>query len=212
MLAKYLKDFSSPEPAMPVERDILPSLSGNAFPELDFSLPETLTIDLDAERASARDEGYQKARQDFQAEQSEILDRIQRQNEADLEELHARHENETVTVIHQRFREMADAISQNVSEQVLRVILPLVERRFADKAVKDLAELVRKTLSDTKATTAIVKGPESLYLKLKGLLDKEGVDVRHVPAENIDLSVEINDTILMTRLAGWSRSLSEVME
>jgi hypothetical protein len=55
-----------------------------------------------------------------------------------------------------------------------------------------------------------MRGPERLYLRLKPLLEMDGMQIRFIESTSIDISVEVNDTVLVTRLANWAQALSEV--
>jgi hypothetical protein len=62
------------------------------------------------------------------------------------------------------------------------------------------------------SVAVLVRGPSRLYDMLKPKLDERGIACRHVEAETIDVLVEINETVLTTRLSVWAQSLAEVME
>jgi hypothetical protein len=56
----------------------------------------------------------------------------------------------------------------------------------------------------------VVRGPERLYIRLKPLLEMDGVQTRFIESSSPDISVEINDAVLVTRLASWTQALAEV--
>jgi len=106
--------------------------------------------------------------------------------------------------------EMTQVISQTVAEQTLQVLLPVFEEDVTRRAVERLAEVVRETLLESGISTVVVRGPERLYERLKALLENQGIESRFIESASVDISVEINETVLTTRLATWAQSLSEV--
>lgn len=208
MLTKYLKDFSVPAPAAPVGNDFLSALSGAPMPDLDFvSEPK---IDVEAERREAHQEGYDEAEAYFQAKHEEDLELLKGAHALQLQGLADAHESETIWMIHTRFHEMTQMISQTLSEQAFQVLLPVMEEQVARKAIGQLADLVRQALAESAVATVVVRGPERLYARLKPLLDIDGIESRFIENSSADISVEINDTVLLTRLANWAQALSEV--
>jgi len=105
---------------------------------------------------------------------------------------------------------MTQVISQTVAEQTLQVLLPVFEEDVTRRAVERLAEVVRETLLESGISTVVVRGPERLYERLKALLENQGIESRFIESASVDISVEINETVLTTRLATWAQSLSEV--
>jgi len=208
MLTKYLKDFSAPPPAAPVGNDFLSALSGAPVPDLNFvSEPK---VDIEAERREAHQEGYDEAAAYFQAKHEEDLELLKGAHALQLQGLADAHESETIWMIHTRFHEMSQMISQTLAEQAFQVLLPVMEEQVARKAIGELAELVRRALAESAVTTVVVRGPERLYARLKPLLDIDGIESRFIENTSADISVEINDTVLLTRLANWAQALSEV--
>jgi hypothetical protein len=105
---------------------------------------------------------------------------------------------------------MTETISQTIAEQTLQVLLPVFEEEVCRRAIAQLAELVRGALSESSVSTVVVRGPERLYVRLKPLLEIDGMQTRFVESTAVDISVEVNDTVLVTRLANWAQALSEV--
>lgn len=209
MLTKYLKDFSAPQPARPVDSDFLNSLAGAPLPDLSFPEPEP-QVDIEAERREAHDAGYREAQEFYQKQHEEEIETLRGAHAFQLQGLADAHESETIWMIHTRFHEMTQAISQTIAEQTMQVLLPVFEEEMCRRSIDHLAELVRGVLSDTEVSTIVVRGPDRLYQRLKPLLEMDGMQTRFVESSDADISVEINDTVLITRLAAWAQALSEV--
>lgn len=212
MLTKYLKDFSVPDTTALVETNILSSLANSPLGDMDFLSEPEPQIDLEAERRQAFEEGYAKARaeleESFAGQLASMAD--DHDNEARAQE--ERHDADVMRVIHARFFDMTVAISQSVADQTLQVLLPIIDADVARRSVSALADAVRKAMTEEKAADVLVRGPMRLYDMLKPKFDERGIACRHVEAETVDILVEINETVLTTRLSVWAQSLAEVME
>lgn len=212
MLTKYLKDFSVPESTALVEPDLLSSLADTGFGDLNFASEPTPTIDIEAERKQAFEEGFAQARQEVEEKFAGDLAAMVEDHAREIRELEERHEAEVMRVIHARFFDMTVAISQSVADQTLQALLPIIDADVARRSVVALADAVRKAMTEERAADVLVRGPTRLYDMLKPKLDERGIACRHVEAETIDILVEINETVLTTRLSVWAQSLAEVME
>ena len=212
MLTKYLKDFSVPESTALVETNILSSLAGSPLEDISFFSEPEPQIDVEAERRQAFDEGYSKARQELEENFAGHLAEIANDHDQQVRAMEERHDTEVMRVIHARFFDMTVAISQSVADQTLQALLPIIDADVARRSVTALADAVRKAMTEEKAADVLVRGPMRLYEMLKPKFDERGIACRHVEAETIDILVEINETVLTTRLGVWAQSLAEVME
>jgi hypothetical protein len=210
MLTKYLKDFSVPQPAVPVGSDILHSLAGAPLADLDFMIEPEPKVDIEAERREAHEEGYREAAAFFSGQHAEEIETMRQAHAFQLEGLGDAHESETIWMIHTRFHEMTQAISQTIAEQTLQVLLPVFDEEICRRSIARLGDLVREALTEASVSTVVVRGPERLYVRLKPLLEVDGLQTRFIESTSADISIEINDTVLVTRLATWAQALSEV--
>ena len=213
MLTKYLKDFSVPETTALVETTILSSLADSSpLGDMDFLSEPEPEIDLEAERKQAFDEGYAKARAELEESFAGQLVALAEDHDHEVRAQEERHDSEIMRVIHARFFDMTVAISQSVADQTLQALLPVIDADVARRSVTALADAVRKAMTEEKAADVLVRGPMRLYEMLKPKFDERGIVCRHVEAETVDILVEINETVLTTRLSVWAQSLAEVME
>lgn len=211
-LVHYLKDFSKPAngPA---------GISGADFassdPEpfdLDFAAanaPEP--VDLEGERRAAYAEGYEAAEQalqeKFETERRSLVEAHARE----LDDLRKKFEAEATQVIAGGIRRLASEIAYAVSDQTAVAIAPLVSEQIAAKAVSDLADLLRTAILSGEAGTVTVKGPRGLFDALAGNMPEVAGSLRHVEADDLDLSVDIGETVLVTRISAWTASLKKVL-
>lgn len=210
MLTKYLKDFSLPQSVGPVGNDILDTLHGSSLTNIDFSIETEPPVDIEAERRDAHDEGFREAAAYYERKQAEAIAALEEAHANALQAMADRHESETIWVVHARFHEMTQAISQTVTEQVLQLLLPVFDEEFCRRSMERLSALVREALSEAQVSTVVVRGPEPLYIRLKPLLEVDGIESRFIESAAVDISVEVDETVLVTRLSSWSQALSEV--
>lgn len=212
ILTKYLKDFGAPPP--PVEDLTFPSAFSldDGDTSTSFSFEPEPAIDLDAERKTAFDEGYAEASAAAQqAREAEIADERQK-HAAEIAELVARHEQESVAMIHTRFHEMTGEIAQGLADRTLQILLPMLGAQLAERAVRDLHELAMQALKDREVAQATVRGDARLIGRLKPLFASDSIEVKYIESDAVDITVEIEDAVLVTRLETWAQALAEVAE
>lgn len=209
MLSRYLKDFGEPSPSAPIiDVDDFPTETASAFAEF----PAEPEIDLEAERREAHSEG-------FAAATTELTEKYEREAQAvaeahlrEIEEMKLRYEIEAAAVIASRIRDMAEEIATVVSEATATAIEPVMTEALSKKAAENLAVLLRGAILDGAVAPIIVRGPAKLFEILKSELAEHAALVRHHEADDVDLSVEIGETVLVTRISAWAASLKKVSE
>jgi hypothetical protein len=212
MIAKYLKDFSTPTPVEAVRGDLLDSLADTSFPDFEFGADPLPPVDVEAERRQAYEDGHRAATEAAAISHAEAISAMAQAHAAEIEALVAAQENEVVGMIHRRFHEMTQALTQTLAEQTLQVLVPVFQEEVSRRAVVALAGEVLAALEDAATTSITIRGPQALCAQLKPLLDTDGIDCKYVETGGPDIVVEIHDTVLVTRLAVWTQSLSEVIQ
>lgn len=211
MISKYLKDFSIPALSEAAGPDVLDSLAGTPFGDFEFGAEPAQEIDIEAEKHDAYGKGFQAASEEADARHEEELRALAEQHAQQIRDFAAAHEQEVIGMIHRRFQEMTQALSQSLAEQTLQVLLPVFDEELCRRSVAMLAASVHDALQEAGVSEVVVRGPDHLYQQLKPFLDADGVESRFIETAGLDVSVEINETVLITRLAAWAQSLSEVV-
>ncbi len=209
MLSRYLKDFGDPSPSAPIiDVDDFATETVAAFAEL----PKEPEIDVEAERREAYSEG-------FAAATAELTEKYEREAQAaaeahmrEIEELKLRYEIEAAAVIASRIRDMAEEIATVVSEATATAITPVLTDELSVKAVENLAVLLREAILDGAVAPIVVRGPVKLFDILKDKFAEHTALLRHLEADDIDLAVEIGETVLVTRISAWAASVKKVSE
>ncbi|MFS8147829.1 hypothetical protein ATY78_00795 [Rhizobium sp. R635] len=205
-LSRYLKDFGEPEsPAPIIDVD---DFAGNGFPEM----PSEPAIDVEAERREAYAEGHAAATAEL-TEKYELEARALAEVHArELEELKLRYEVEAAAVIASRIRDIAEEVAELVSAGAAAAIAPVMTEALAAKAAENLAALLRDAILEGAAGPIVVRGPVRLFDRLKTELGDHAGAVRHIETDDIDLAVEIGESVIVTRMSAWAASLKKVLE
>ncbi|SMF43550.1 hypothetical protein SAMN02982989_2125 [Xaviernesmea oryzae] len=208
-LARYLKDFSEPQtvPLPLMTDDFAGGLEdGLALPPLADE-----QIDVEAERAEAYAKGYDAAsaelRQRFEEERQALLAAHAQETAA----LRERYETEAAALIAARLQEIAGLTAEAVSGQTAGILAPLLDEALVAKAVSDMADIIRGSMLEGDIGTLNVHGPLHLFEKLKTALGTSTPLLRHIEAPDLDITVDIGETALVTRMSAWSASLKKVL-
>ena len=79
------------------------------------------------------------------------------------------------------------------------------------RAVADMAQMLKQGLVAGEGCTIVVKGPGHLFEALKRQLGEDMPLFRHVETDDVDLSVEMDGTILVTRMSAWADTVRKVL-
>lgn len=210
-IARYLKDFGETKPVAPLmapEFDIGGMADDFDFPAVEDDEPK---VDVEAERAEAYAEGYEAASAELQKKWDEEKQGLDNAYAAEIAALRARYEGEAAQAIEAGLNTIAGKLAETISEQTAGVLVPFLEEALADKAVDELASTIRTAMLDGDAGTVTVSGPREMFSKLEAALGPDAPLLRHVEADDLDLSVDIDGSVLVTRLSAWAASLRKVL-
>lgn len=208
-LARYLKDFSQPA-GTPASKGVAFSEQEPAF-DIDFAAPEPEPVDIDAERRTAYAEGYEVAerdlRQTFEAERHALVEEHARAMDA----MRQKFEAETARALADGLHRAAGQIAIAVSEQAAAAVAPFLSEQVVASAVGDLAEQLSAAILSGEVGAISVSGPTTLFEMLKEALGDDAHVLHHIEANDLDLTVDIGGTALVTRISAWTASLKKVL-
>jgi hypothetical protein len=210
-LARYLKDFSTTvvPPAPPAPTFEMPSV--DAF-DMDFpALPEPEAVDVEAIKREAYAEGHE-AGEKAAAERFEVDRQAMEIAHAQaLAERDQKLRDEFADLLATKLADVIEKLSMAVSEQAAIALAPAIGEALAEKAVKDLADLLKAAITAGVAGTIEVKGPRLLFEKLQSEMPEQTGFLRHVEDPDLDLSAEFGDAALVTRISAFTASLKKVL-
>jgi hypothetical protein len=207
-IARYLKDFGTPTPP-PVIPDELDMFAPDLTETL--ALPAEEPVDIEVERADAHAKGRQEAADEWEQRWAEDRAALVQAHETEMAALKARLEGELAEMMSARIEAFATATAQEIADQTARVLAPLVEEAVAAKATTDLAELIKAAVLEGGVNAVTVRGPLPMFEALRARLGDGAAVIRHVETDDIDLTIEIGDASLVTRMSAWSASLKKVL-
>ncbi|MGF9562848.1 hypothetical protein [Neorhizobium sp. JUb45] len=209
-IARYLKDFGEPQPApamLTPEFDL-----GGMSDDFDFpAVEEEPAVDVAAERAEAHAEGFEAAHAEVMQKWADDKQALEAAHAAEIAALRERYETQAAEKIEAGLNTIAARLAAAIGEQTAGALVPFLEESLANKAVDELADLIRKAMFDGDIGTITVSGPGEMYEKLKTALGSDAPVLRHVEADDLDLSVDIDGSVLVTRLSAWAASLRKVL-
>jgi hypothetical protein len=207
-LARYLKDFSAPPPVVQPEV----SFGLDAMSNFEFDAPVVPEIDLEQERSAAFEEGRAAMRAQLEAVHAEEIAALQdarREGEARMTQMF---ETEIAVRIANGLAEVESSLTNALSAQVFNALLPLIDEQMAARAIEALVKTVHSIFQDEDGIELVLRGPQSLAGPVSDKLAEGGYKLRHIETDEMDLTVEHGDTVLMTRLSAWSESVGEILK
>lgn len=211
-LARYLKDFGAPPRMQPpaFQPKGFAQEEASAFAE-PLALPPAPAVDVEAERAEAFAEGRSEAEADLNLRHEADLAALREAHKADIEALKARYEQDYAAALAERFSTLTGEVADQVAAQTAQVLAPVMSQVLTKGAVSDLARMVAEGLKDGEGVTITVKGPLNLFEQLKSHFDEPAPVFRHVEMQDVDLTVEFGDAVLVTRMAAWADTVRKVL-
>jgi hypothetical protein len=210
-LARYLKDFSNAAapPAPPTPAFDMPS--ADVF-DMEFpALPEPEPVDVESIRREAYAEGHE-AGEKAAAERFEVDRQAMEIAHAQaLAERDQKLRDEFAALLATKLPEVIEKLSLAVSEQAAVALAPVIGEALADKAVKDLADLLQAAIAAGDAGTIEIRGPRLLFQKLQEEMPEHTSFLRHTEDEDLDLTAEFGDAALVTRISAFTASLKKVL-
>ncbi|MGY5778606.1 hypothetical protein [Rhizobium sp. LEGMi135b] len=206
-LSRYLKDFSA-------EQVPLPHVEDMAFAEpVEFAeSPLEPPVDVEAERRIAYAEGHEAATRELTQKHQAEIDGMAQSFRAEMDALRIRYEEQAAEKIAADMTRIATMLGQAISTEAAAILAPIMTETLTTKAVADLAELVRAAILDGSAGPISVSGPRHLFELLHDHLGDAGALLRHFEADDVDLTVTIGESVLVTRMSAWAASLKEILK
>mgnify|MGYP004446835123 CR=1 FL=1 len=168
-------------------------------------------INIESVRAEARAEGEAIARAEltrkFEAEHLAVENLHAAEMQALREELETSAAKTIPAAIEARSAEIAELLAGDVEA----VLTPLIDEAVRKRILAGLAGEVRKVLALDNANQIRVSGPAALADTLREQIGVDAEKLTVEKTEGFDIEVEIDRTLFASRLADWSKALSEVL-
>lgn len=170
----------------------------------------------DAARIERRlEEATNKAREELAAE-------LTARHEAELAAIRERHEAELAEVQQHLGAEMAIALINSLQtaeqrimdaagEMTARVLGLALTEKLQQKALDEFAQRLQEALKDDETLRIRIEGNAIMLEALRSRLGKRAHQFQLVQSMSPELTAEIDESLLETRLNEWSRQLSELL-
>lgn len=211
-LTRYLKDFSAP-PSPPAP--VVPEFEFADDDPLDLSfpaLPEPDPVDVEAVTREAYAQGHEAGVAEAKAGFEVDRQALEIGHAQMLAERDSRLRSEFAKALGEQLPNLIAQMSLAVSDQVARALVPLFSEAVAARAVEVLSKQIETAVANGEVGVITVKGPRGLFEDLSSSMPEHAALLRHVEAEDLDLSVEFGDAALVTRISAFAASLKKVME
>jgi hypothetical protein len=209
-IARFLKDFGEPEaPAMlPAPSFELDAPSFDDFPQM----VEEPVLDIDAIKAAAIEAGREAARSEliasFEADKLAMIDAHDAAMIAERERFQA----EVAEQLAQNLKYGLEQMASLFTAQAMQVLAPVLTEELSRKASADLAAVVKDAMLDGECSKLIIKGPKPMFEAFNAVMGLTDDQFQFSETDNPDLSVEVSESVVVTRMSAWATSLRKVMQ
>ena len=212
-LARYLKDFGAPPRARTPTFPSQTHMQGQGGMATEaFAMPVVEPpVDVEAERAEAFADGRAEAEMELFKKHEADMAALKEAHKAELETLKARYEQDYAAALAERFSTLTGEVADLVAAQAAHVLAPVMSQILTKGAVADLARMIAEGLQGDEGITITVKGPSNLFEQLQSHFAEPAPVFRHVEMQDVDLTVEFGETVLVTRMAAWADTVRKVL-
>ncbi|MGX5667909.1 hypothetical protein G6N76_13035 [Rhizobium daejeonense] len=209
LLSRYLKDFSAVVTPPPGD---FSSEIANDFAQPDLlAAPVEEPVDVEAIRDEAYAEGHETAERELAEKHRQALEAMEEAHREELAAIRQKYEDEIAEHIGQAFQQMTTAVSGAVEAAVVRVLSPLIEEKIALQTAAAFASKVAEEIKEGTAVRLQVAGPDRLLETVKTRLAAIDASVDFRETSEIELSFQMGDSVLVTRLAGVVEAMEGLM-
>ncbi len=225
-LSRYLKDFSAPKVDMATlsaaPRYFADKDARAARLDMHAQRPQQPEIDIEAERRAAYEKGRAEglaernallaAQQSAVSAHAAILEELEARHAAEKQELLTRFDHQVAARIDSRFSELGDTLADLLLTETARALAPIMEEALMRRAIDDMAVMIRRAFAEGDCGRITVRGPETLFERLRDKIDDADLAFRHEENGDVDLTVEFGDAVLVTRMNAWAETVRKVLE
>lgn len=197
-LARYLIDFGSGSDA------------GKSLAEIE-RVRALVEKEAAARIAESHARGFEEGRA-FGEEQ--LVDRLSAQHQEHMHQLEAERQAWAAKegeVLAELLAAGLREIEARTASTVARVLERFVNAQVREAAVAELMALLQAVLSKGEAAKLEVSGPQDLLAVIQDRLAGQLGAARFATREGPDVRIEIDHTIIETRLSAWAETLAEAV-
>lgn len=100
-----------------------------------------------------------------------------------------------------------EALETRIAEQTARVLRPALVEDAQKRAIRELADTLDAMLAKGDVAKLTVSGPEDLVAAIRDRLDGKVQGAAFATAPHAELRIEVDETILETRIGAWAETI-----
>lgn len=206
-LADALMDFGSGQ-VLSQRRTADFTTAGVASHQPAASAPEQAVSrkELEAGIAEAEARVEERVRQEYEA----LLASEREKHKDETQLLKAQLGEEAAMLIGARFEALEQQVVSLTSSVAARILGVALTEDLQRRSIGELARIVSQVLADRDAVNVRVRGTPLMCEALRGKLGDKANRVTFADGADMDVTVQLDETLLETRLAEWSNALAEV--
>ena len=194
--AQHLEDFGQPNGLASVPMfDTSPS---NAM-----EIQNEPEIDVNAIKTAAYQDGYNAAMAELQQQHKAKEDALLAGHAQEIAALEAKLGEAMAQQIAQNARSQIDENCQVISQEVGQILSHVVSSELMNQSVHQLQDLIREAFVDGQMAQVRIEGPQVLVDKIQDAFGDDFAKIDVNTNENTELSVEIDQTLMVTKLNDW---------
>lgn len=194
--AQHLEDFGQPNGLASVPMfDTSPS---NAM-----EIQNEPEIDVNAIKTAAYQDGYNAAMAELQQQHKAKEDALLAGHAQEIAALEAKLGEAMAQQIAQNARSQIDENCQVISQEVGQILSHVVSNELMNQSVHQLQDLIREAFVDGQMAQVRIEGPQVLVDKIQDAFGDDFAKIDVNTNENTELSVEIDQTLMVTKLNDW---------
>lgn len=200
--AQHLEDFGQPSGMEPIQMFGTPAA-------MNIDIEKDIQVDVAAIRAAAYQEGFDAALAEMQAKHDNAQNAMQQSHNQDLAQLETELGQSMAQNITDGFRGQVDDNCAKISQEVGKILSHFVSQELTELSVHQLQELIKSAFAENESAQIKIEGPQVLVEKVQQSLGDEFAKIEVHQNDDINLSVEIDQTLMVTKLDAWRATFGD---
>jgi len=167
--------------------------------------------DIEAMLAEERARTEKAVTERLAIEHEAALTALHESHAAGIIEINRQHGEDAGARLETGLHEIEARVCETVTATVARILGPVVSEEVLKRSLDELARAIGEALDDADAVTIRVSGPSFLFSALAERMGEKSKHLRHREAEGIDLTADVNGSLIETRLTEWQAVVNEVL-
>ena len=189
-------------PLMPVlSEDLAPPETGLPRPE---DTPPTSYAGQDWS-------SFAHANDDLVREHVSHVEELQQRHQLEIEALRQAHANEMAQKLTGALKSSEEVLAQEVSDRLTRILAPIIAGHARKISIHAVIAELKRLLASGETSRILVTGPLDLINVVRASMGDDAARLAFEETGSADLTVEVNSSVIATRLTEWRKILLEAL-